>query len=188
MLSKAGSHKDITIICVAYQRYDKIPVLIHSFLCQTLQNWKLHILHDGFDEKMDRLLSPYQLGHPQISYEFTEQRYDDFGQTLREMGLKDVDTEYGLITNDDNYYVPEFLKLMFEEIQSRQLDMLLCDMVHSHLPTGEGKKQYEYGQYGYLSTFPKKFQVDIGCFIVRTELAKKAGFRDKSFIGDGTFV
>jgi hypothetical protein len=57
---------------------------------------------------------------------------------------------------------------MFREITTNQLDMLLCDMVHSHLKTGEGLESYDADQYGFLSTFPKKYKVDIGCFIVRT--------------------
>jgi len=187
-LKERETKKDITIVCVAYKRYTQIPVLIHSFLCQSLQNWKLHIIHDGYDQKMDELLQPYQEKYPQIHYEFTPSRHNDYGHTLREIGIQKADTEFILITNDDNYYVPEFLKLMFREISARQLDMVLCDMVHSHLSGGDGSKVYNADQYGCLSTFPKKFMIDIGCFIVRTELAKRVGFKDKSFIGDGTFV
>ena len=187
-MSELKSNKDITIVCVAYKRHTQIPVLIHSILCQSLHNWKLHIIHDGYDQEMDDLLRPYQEKYPEISCEFTPLRHNDYGHSLREIGIKKADTEYLMITNDDNYYVPEFLKLMFREITTNQLDILLCDMVHSHLKTGEGLNSYDPDQYGFLSTFPKKFRVDIGCFIVRTELAKKVGFRDKSFIGDGTFV
>lgn len=176
------------MVCVAYKRYAQIPVLIHSMLCQSLHNWKLHIIHDGYDEEMDNLLRPYHEKHPEIRYEFTPTRHNDYGHTLREIGIHKADTEYLLITNDDNYYVPEFLKLMFREIDTHQLDMVLCDMVHSHLKMGEGAKRYAADQYGFLSTRPKKFGVDIGCFIVRTQLAKQVGFADKSFIGDGTFV
>jgi hypothetical protein len=180
--------KDLTIVCVAYKRYAQIPVLIHSFLCQSLQNWKLHIIHDGYDQEMDAVLRPYCDRHREITYEFTETRYNDFGHTLREIGIQKADTEYILITNDDNYYVPEFLKLMFNEISMHNLDMVLCDMVHSKINVTDGQMYYLKDQYHYFRTYPKKFMIDIGCFIVRTELAKKAGFRDKSFTGDGTFV
>lgn len=187
-MSERELKKDITIVCVSYKRYTKIPVFIHSILCQSLQNWKLHIIHDGYDQEMDDLLRPYHEEHPEISYEFTPSRHNDYGHSLREIGIQKADTEYLLITNDDNYYVPEFLKLMFQEISKEQLDMVLCDMVHSHLKVMEGGMSYDADQYGFFRTFPKKYMVDIGCFIVRTKLAKRVGFRDKSFIGDGTFV
>jgi hypothetical protein len=187
-LSEHGQGKEITIVCVAYKRYAKIQVLVHSILCQSLNNWKLHIIHDGYDQEMDELLGPYREKHPQISYEFTPTRYDDYGHTLRDIGIRQVETEYLLITNDDNYYVPEFLKLMFQEINRAELDMVLCDMVHSHLDSKQEEMRYQADTYGFFSTYPKNFKVDIGCFIVRTELAKQVGFRDKSFTGDGVFV
>jgi hypothetical protein len=187
-LNEQLAGKEITIICVAYKRYKKIHVLIHSLICQSLDNWKLHIIHDGYDQKMDELLAPYRDKYPQIRYEFTTTRHNDYGHTLRDIGIEQADTEYILITNDDNYYVPEFLKLMFAEISQADLDMLLCDMVHSHLDSGQKEMRYQADTYGFFSTFPKNFKVDIGCFIVRTVLAKQVGFRDKSFTGDGIFV
>lgn len=187
-MNNTAQEKEITIVCVAYKRPKKIPVLIHSFLCQSLQNWKLHIIHDGYDAEVDEVLRPYAQKYPEISYEFTPTRFDDYGHSLRAIGIERADTEFLLITNDDNYYVPEFLRLMFEEIHAKHLDMLLCDMVHSHLKVAAGNMSYTADQYGYFPTAPRKFMVDIGCFIVRTELARRVGFRDKSFVGDGTFV
>jgi hypothetical protein len=106
-LSELNSNKDITIVCVAYKRHAQIPVLIHSIICQSLQNLKLHIIHDGYDQEMDDLLRPYQQQHPEISYEFTPSRHNDYGHSLREIGIEKVDTEYHMITNDDHYYVPD---------------------------------------------------------------------------------
>ena len=45
--------KEITVICVAYKRYKNIPVLIHSFFAQTLQNFRLIVIHDGYDADME---------------------------------------------------------------------------------------------------------------------------------------
>lgn len=77
---------------------------------------------------------------------------------------------------------------MFDEIRVHRLDMVLCDMVHSHIEFVDGKLRYTKDQYRYFPTYPRKFMVDIGCFIVRTALAQEVGFRDKSHAGDGTFV
>lgn len=187
-MSTRGEDKDLTIICVAYRRYAQLPVLIHAILCQTLRNWRLHIIHDGPDQEMEALLRPYGERHPEISYEFTDRRYEDYGHSLRQIGIDNADTEYLLITNDDNYYVPVFLEFMFNEIREHDLDLILCDMVHSDLSVDEGGLKYARGEYSCFRTHPKKGRVDIGCFIVRTEIAKRVGFRDKSFFGDGTFV
>lgn len=175
---------ELTIICVSYRRYKEIPVLIHSFLAQTVQNFKLIVLHDGYDKEMYHLLSEFKERNPGVvDFLFSDERYDDWGHTLRDIGIKMVDTEYLLITNDDNYYCPVFIENMFAAIKSYQADIVLCDMIHSHNQPG-GRQQHPYSLF---QTAPQRCSIDIGCFIVRTELAKHAGFRDKGHDGDATY-
>lgn len=177
---------ELTVICVSYKRYLNIPILIHSFLAQTLQNFKLLVIHDGPDERMEGILSAFKRDYPAIfDYQFTPVRFNDYGHSLREIGIGQLDTEYVLITNDDNYYAPRFLEFMFDPIHKRQPppDIVLCDMVHSHNMAG-GRNQ---PPYRFFETFPQSASIDIGCFIARSELAKMAGFRDKGFDGDATY-
>lgn len=177
----------LTVICVAYRRYRNLPVLIHSFLAQTLQNFKLIVIHDGPDAEMEALLKPFREQHPGvIDFCFSEQRYNDYGHTLRDIGIRLADTEYLLITNDDNYYVPKFLEYMFMPIQQQPEappDIVFCDMVHSHLNPGL-RRQLPYNPF---ETRPERNGIDMGCFIARTALARQVGFRDKGFAGDATY-
>ncbi|MBL8644076.1 MAG: glycosyltransferase family 2 protein [Rhodospirillaceae bacterium] len=178
--------KEITVICVAYRRYQNIPVLIHAFLAQTLQNFRLIVIHDGYDAEMDNLLKPYQAAHPDVfSYRFSETRFGDYGHSLRDMGIKMADTEYILLTNDDNYYCPKFLEYMFTPMRQWPAppDIVMCDMIHSHNRPG-GRPQ---APYNFFETKPARFSVDMGCFIARTALAKQVGFRDKTHDGDATY-
>jgi len=176
--------KQITVICVAYKRYEQIPILVHSFLVQTLQNFKLLILHDGYDEQMDHILAKLKSKNPDvIDYFFTNQRYNDYGHTLRDIGIGMADTDFILITNDDNYYCPIFLERMFIAIEEYCADIVLCDMIHSHHNPG-GRPQLPYSLF---KTAPVRLSMDIGCFIARTEWAKTVGFRDKTHDGDATF-
>ncbi|BEI35265.1 hypothetical protein PHIN6_07830 [Polynucleobacter sp. HIN6] len=74
--------KDLTVVCVAYIRYANIPVLIHSLLAQTLQNFKLIVLHDGYDEQMHRILSEFKEKNPGVvEFAFSDSRYKDWGHT-----------------------------------------------------------------------------------------------------------
>lgn len=179
--------KQLTIICVSYKRYEMIPILIHSFLAQTLQNFKLLIIHDGYDQRMDEILSVFKRDYPdRVDYQFSETRFNDYGHTLRDIGIKQADTEYVLITNDDNYYAPRFLEQMFHAIDARpdaHPDIVYCDMIHSHNNPGL-RWQLPYNRF---ETAPKRNHIDIGCFIAKSELAKKVGFRDKGFAGDATY-
>jgi hypothetical protein len=175
---------ELTIVCVAYKRYESIPVLIHSLLVQTVKNFKLLILHDAYDEQMDVLLSQYKAQYPAIlDYAFTEVRHNDYGHSLREIGIRLTNTPYLLLTNDDNYYCPIFVEKMMQALQTHQADIVLCDMIHSHNNPGG----HQQPPYSLLKTAPQPGSVDIGCFIVRTNLAKQVGFRDKGHDGDATF-
>ena len=176
--------KEITIVCVSYKRYELVPILIHCILAQTLQNFKLLMLHDGPDEKMEVIFSDYKNKNPEVfDYKFSLERYNDFGHTLRDIGIKMTDSEYILITNDDNYYCPDFLEIMFDAINKTDASIVMCDMVHGHNnPGGRGQLRHTF-----FETFPKINSVDMGCFITKTKFAKQVGFRDKTFAGDATY-
>lgn len=179
--------KALTVICVAYKRYRNLPVLIHSFLAQTLQNFKLIVIHDGYDSQMASLLTPYREQYPEeFDFCFSQQRYNDYGHSLRDMGIQLAQTEYLLITNDDNYYAPKFLEYMFMPILQQPEDppeIVFCDMIHSHMNPGVSRQL----PYNPFPTRPERNHIDMGCFIAKTALARQVGFRDKGFAGDATY-
>ena len=176
--------KEITIVCVSYKRYQLVPILIHCFLAQTLQNFKLLILHDGYDAEMEKIFIEFKTKNPTtFDYYFSEERFNDYGHSLRDIGIKMADTEYLLITNDDNYYCPDFLEIMFNAIKQTGASIAMCDMVHGHNNPG-GRQQLPHT---FFETAPQKNSVDMGCFITKTSFAKKVGFRDKTYAGDATY-
>jgi Glycosyl transferase family 2/Methyltransferase domain len=175
----------LTIYCVAYQRCDTIPILIHSLMCQTFRDFHLVVVHDGEDNRMRELLSALCLRYPdKLSFIFSKHRFNDHGHSLRQIGIDICRSEFYMSTNDDNYYVPKFLEEMFSKIDADNLDVVLCDMIHN----------YDFSPWGGSSSYnpfitePRMWKVDIGCFIVKTEIAKRVGFRDKGGSGDGTFI
>jgi glycosyltransferase involved in cell wall biosynthesis len=183
--SSSEAAKELTVVCVSYKRYREIHVLINSLLSQTLQNWKLLIIHDGPDAQMEAEVKPYLERYPDlIRFQCTETRYNDYGHTLRKMGIEAADTEFVLLTNDDNYYARKFLQYMFDAIREQNLDMVLCNMIHSHKNPGA----YKQLDYNVFDSYPSIFYIDVGNFILRTSHAKAVGFNDTSFNADGVFV
>jgi hypothetical protein len=164
MSDRIMDKKLLTVICVAYKRYQAIHTLINSFLCQTHDSWKLIVIHDGPDDLMNTIMKPYTAAYPHIQYVETKERHNDYGHSLRQIGIGMANTPSLLLTNDDN--------------------LGLCNMIHSHNNPGYHIQE----DYCLFNTYPKKLCIDMGCFIVRTEMAKEVGFKDKSFAGDGTFV
>lgn len=174
----------IEVICVAYKRYGPLKVLVQSFLNQTAPNWKLTVIHDGADAEFSRIMAAFAAEAPdKIAYRATEERYNDYGHTLRDMGLKGAQSDYVLITNDDNYYIPKFIEIVSEAIQKSGADAVHFDMIHSHNKPG-GRPQPSYCLF---ETEYKRQAIDMGAAVVRTELAKAAGFRDKTHDGDATY-
>ena len=176
----------ITVIVVAYKRYNHIPIMIHSFLTQTNPNWKMVILHDGPDEEHTNIVQPYLEKHSNIEYHQSKERYNDWGHSLREWGINEfVDTPWTLITNDDNYYVPTFLDECYSVISDQNnaefimVDCLMNTVVSNAV--NQNKYQVQY-------TFPKTTLIDMGSFIVKQDILKTVGFKSKTFSADGVLV
>lgn len=175
----------LTVVCVTFERLEALRVLLHSFMSQTLQNFYLHVIHDGPNADYQRMaMAAKEVYGSKIDLSVTKQRYNDYGHSLREIGLRRCSTDFVLITNGDNYYTPVFLERMFKKIDSDNLDLVLCDMIHSHNRPGN-RSQTSYKPF---VTFPSLDHIDMGAFIVRADLAKKAGFADKSYAADGVFI
>ena len=175
----------LTIVCVAYRRPQSIQVLMHCFLAQTSQNFHLLVIHDGPDDEMAALLGEYTSHYPdRIECLFTEERYNDFGHSLRQLGLEQVNTPYVLFTNDDNYYVPIFIETVLRVISEDNADIVLYDVVHSHENAGDTIAP----PYSVLVTEPRMNRFDVGAGVFRTEVARAVGWQSRGFSADGVFI
>ena len=178
---------EFEVIAVAYKRFGELKVFVQSWINQTEKNWKLHVIHDGESKNFIKIMEEFRNNHPeQISFQCTDIRYNDYGHSLREMGLKNATGDYVLLTNADNYYIPEtvkFLNVEIDKAESDKPDVLMFDMVHSHKNPGKQKKP----SYSYFKVSFQRKYIDMGAAIVSTELAQKAGFDDKSYAADASY-
>ena len=176
----------ITIIVVAYKRYNHIPIMIHSFLTQTNPNWKMVILHDGLDDEHRKVVTPYVEEYPNIEYHQSKKRYNDWGHSLREWGINEfVNTPWTLITNDDNYYVPTFLEECNSVINSNNnAEFIMVDCL-MNISVSNSINQ---NNYQVQCSAPKTSFIDMGSFIVKQDILKKVGFKSKTLSADGVLV
>ena len=180
MHSSAGTletedHPRLTIVVATYQQEAALDCLLKSLACQTLQNFKVLVIHDGPSQATPPVVNACALAHPgAFEYLETPNRYNDFGHSLRAIGIERTNTEFILLTNGDNYYTPRFVEFMFEAIDQHGLDIVFCDMIYSYT-------------YGLLRTRPLRNYIDMGCFIAKADAAKAVGFRDRTFTGDATY-
>lgn len=172
------------MIAVAYQKSGQLKVFVQSWLNQTSDNWTLTVIHDGPDAEFDSIMAAFaDQSSGRIRYRNTPVRLDDYGHSLRELGLRNVSGDYVLLTNADNYYVPRAVEFLTLAVAKQWFDVVVFDMVHSHnRPGGRDLPPYSFFETAYA-----RLSIDIGAAIVRTELARLAGFRDKTHDGDGSY-
>src|SRR6188768_1284835 len=156
----------LSIVTVAYKRPENLQLLLRSFIVQTSTDWTMHIIHDGPDPEIEDILAAFAARWPQhFTYEFTEQRYNDYGHTLREMGIHKATGEYLLITNDDNYYVPIFVERVLNTFAATNCEGIIVDMIHNEFNAG-----YHQGlPYTFFDTKPNYGWADIGCAVIKTD-------------------
>jgi hypothetical protein len=175
----------LTIVAVSYRQPLAMLAFLHSLNCQTRQSFKVHLLHDGPHEASREALREFaRVSRYPLHVTFTDGRFNDWGHSLRSIGLETLDTEFVALTNADNYYVPRFVELALDAIDRDHLDFLHWDMVHSHdYPAGRLQRSYT----GF-ETEPYFGHIDMGAFLVKSHIARRTGFNHRSFAADGYFV
>ena len=182
--TKPAVNNKIHIIAVAYNRIGELKVFVQSLLNQSSKNWILTIIHDGPNQEFDRVMSEYKkIADEQIKFYSTDIRYNDYGHSLREIGLRSISGDYVLLTNADNYFIPKAIEYLTLALNEYEVDVIIFDMIHSHERPG-GRL---LPSYSFFSTKFERNSIDMGAAIVKRELAEKAGFRDKTYAGDATY-
>ncbi len=174
----------LSIVVVSYKQPMALQCLLSSLACQTLQNFEVLVYHDGPDPETHAVAERFVALGDRFRYRETDTRHNDWGHSLRQIGIGEASGEFLLITNGDNYYVPRFAEFAFDAVEAGGLDMVLWDLVHSY--TSPGLRTLRC--YTPFRVFPARYVVDIAAVMVRTALARRVGFADRSQNGDATYV
>ena len=174
----------IHILAVAHERYGELKVFVQSILNQSSDDWFLTICHDGPSDEFNRIMEEYvSSASNKIKFFHTECRFNDYGHTLRDLMLKEIEGEYVLLTNADNYFIPKAIEYLKNCINETNADAIIYDMIHSHNRPG-GR---QLPPYSFFETDFYPGSIDVSSAIVKKALAAGAGFRDKTHDGDATY-
>jgi glycosyltransferase involved in cell wall biosynthesis len=184
----------LSIVVVTYKQPMALQCLLSSLACQVVQNFEVLIYHDGPDAETACIAERFARGSDRFRYHETPMRHGDWGHSLRALGIEQARGDYLLITNGDNYYVPRFTEFAFQAVSRGAkdraeddwgpLDMVLWNLVHSYSSPGRRTLRC----YTPFRVFPARYMVDIAAVMVRTALARRVGFADRSHSGDASYV
>lgn len=165
----------LSFVSVAYQRPLLLRSLIASVLAQSYKEFEFLIIHDGADgaESSERVIKWFD--DPRLRFHVTDQRFNDYGHSLREMSTEMCVGEFVGHTNDDNYYAPCYFERMMAPLLRGEADFAYCDMIHSHY------------NYALFPTAPRLNSIDAGGWIARKQFLP-AKWADKGWCGDGHYV
>jgi glycosyltransferase involved in cell wall biosynthesis len=168
----------IEFIIPTYNRTELLFTIVCSILAQTNHNWTIHIVGDNIPEpNLQRLKSFLNvINDDRIKLTNLPDRYNDWGHTPRNYGVEHATSEWVIMTGEDNYYCPEFVDQMLQQCNGQHF--VYCDMVHNWI-----NKEYVPIKAKLELGF-----IDIGCFMVKTNMAKKIKLNVKEEWADWYFV
>jgi len=149
---------------------------VHSFLCQTYDNYEIYIHHDGPLNDVG-LADKFRSLSDKITFIDNLEHKGHWGFYHRHnVSMMEPHADWVLFTNEDNYYVPVFLERMIMTAKNHNTKMVYCDSVHSH-----------FG-YSVLNSSVKIDFIDMGSFISHMDLIKTTQWTDFTANSDGIYA
>jgi len=173
----------VDVVCVAGDRPRSLELFLQSWINQTAPNWRLTVWYEGREATRDRILGDYAAADDRIRLRNAPAIHANQANQLRELALREAMGDYVLLVRDRDYYIPRFIEFATGAIRGTAADVVLFDMVHNYDQPGG----VHLPAYCVFETEFATYRLDIGTAIVRGDLARAAGFRDRSQNGDQTY-
>lgn len=174
---RAESSKPIVSLVIgAYKRPIHLAGLLRSIQLQTLERWEAIVVHETPCPEVKAIVD--SIGDPRVRYIEMAERVCDWGNSCKELGSMSARGEWIGHSNDDNYYVPEYFRVMVECAVRQKADLVYCDMVHN------GR------QYRAVETAPIVGHIDGGGWLCRADLVRSTPWLcpKSGGLADGQYV
>ena len=164
----------VGMVVVAYRRPGPLACLLHSFLCQTHQNFEIIVMHDGPGPEVRPVVEV--IDDPRINLIETDCRRGHHGHPMRHQGFQLSTADYLGTTNDDNYYVPVYFEWMLASLLHDKSQFVFCDFVRSRR------------QWRPHRSEPRTGGLDCGAWLAEASLVRRTPWTDMSHTGDGAYI
>ena len=120
----------VTVITPTYKRdIEMVRRSIEVMQLQYEQNWEHLICSNGLEEPAVRKLIE-DMGDERVTYHWCEAPLGDYGNYARKEMLEVARGDYVLMLDDDNYIMPEYIRLMLETLEMSKADFAVCRVMH----------------------------------------------------------
>ena len=158
----AQQKRRVIFVCPIYESY---PVVAHSLLMQTVNNWELLLIHDGPSFTGVKGTVERTLKDPRIHYMETEARQGLWGHPIRRWAIEQLSTgklcpggTHVVVTNPDNYHMPSYCEKMLVGFRSPRIVATYCaSIVHNYIDWEVMHSRVERGAIdtcGFMATIP----------------------------------
>ena len=195
----------ISVIMPHYDGAISDETLLNGLLClenQTYRNFEVLLYHDG---PLSRELPDLSVFTCDLKFKATSKRYNDWGHSLRDIGIKEASGEYILHFNPDNILYAFALEEINNTIENKDGRYAVIERDNGTVFSGNNIIIYPIyligmicDGFGFNRTYnenhrfiltgnpPVKYYIDCMQLVMKTDLWRKVGgWYDKSEEGDG---
>jgi hypothetical protein len=160
------------VAILTHQNNDKIWNLLDDLVNQEFKNFKTFLItSDCSSDYIEKILK-YPLNW--LGF-FQDLNFNDFGHEKRAKAIGLSNEKYTCFLNCDDRYYLSFFKKLIDKAENENLDLVFCD-----------EKNNKWG--GVLKCDVKIGKISSGGIIFKTDLAKKVGYKSRTYEADGIFV
>ena len=161
-----NKHKSfVDIIIPTFNRYNLLKCMLYSLIAQYDPDWTATVVIDNIEtsEESNTIIDIIkQISDSRIRYINTDRQYNDWGHTPREIGKQQSESQYIIMTGDDNYYVPTLVGELKKVAEDNSIPALMYwNMVHNYWDYDERPCALHVGC------------IDMGAFATRRDLAQQ---------------
>ena len=170
---------------------------------QTYTNWCLLLIHDGPNSTNLQTLVNV-INEPRIKYIETSERKNEWGHPIRKWALENIDelspnTQYIVITNPDNHFVPHYLEYLLRGFSNNIIATYSGQFIHAYDSPQKtdiieykdivypNKITWEAYKYGIIDTRLRLGYIDCCCAMIKKEVAVESGWEDMSHSSDWSY-
>lgn len=185
MIPAAPATAQLTITVVGYGFTHEWHVIINSLLLQTDDRWFAQLINDGPGDEARAICERYVSAHPdRLCYAETPIRHNDYGHSLRRVGLAAATTPLWATQNADNYLMPRYVELVLAAFDQSPANLILFPCVHNY----EHVNRRGDPPYTVLNVTPRRNRCDAGTIVIESDLARRVGWRSLDKNSDGDFI